>query len=57
MKGGISPLSGKHVVVIGAGGAGKAVAYGAKQRGAIVFIANRHYGKNLLSSTNTALLA
>eukprot|EP00250_Pteridium_aquilinum_P004369 c14583_g1_i2 orf=253-1791(+) len=42
-KGGHSPLFGKYVVVIGAGGAGKAIAYGAKQRGASVFIANRHY--------------
>lgn len=42
-RGGISPLFGKYVVVIGAGGAGKAIAYGAKQRGATVFIANRHF--------------
>lgn len=33
-------------MVIGAGGAGKAVAYGAKVKGAKVVIANRTYGKN-----------
>eukprot|EP01018_Ginkgo_biloba_P010731 Gb_22470 [translate_table: standard] len=38
-----SPLSGKLFVVIGAGGAGKALAYGAKQKGARVAIANRNY--------------
>ncbi|KAI5074116.1 hypothetical protein GOP47_0010077 [Adiantum capillus-veneris] len=38
-----SPLSGRYFVVIGAGGAGKALAYGAKSRGAKVFIANRSY--------------
>jgi 3-dehydroquinate dehydratase/shikimate dehydrogenase len=32
-------------VVIGAGGAGKALAYGAKEKGARVVIANRTYGK------------
>jgi len=32
-------------VVIGAGGAGKALAYGAKDKGARVVIANRTYGK------------
>ncbi|KAK1267185.1 hypothetical protein QJS04_geneDACA009151 [Acorus gramineus] len=36
-----SPLAGKLFVVIGAGGAGKALAYGAKQKGAKVVIANR----------------
>lgn len=39
-----SPLAGKLLVVIGAGGAGKALAYGAKQKGARVVIANRTYG-------------
>ena len=39
-----SPLSGKLFVVIGAGGAGKALAYGAKEKGAKVVIANRTYG-------------
>ncbi|KAL5712830.1 hypothetical protein ACHQM5_014958 [Ranunculus cassubicifolius] len=38
-----SPLSGKIFVVIGAGGAGKALAYGAKAKGARVVIANRTY--------------
>ncbi|VVA96184.1 unnamed protein product [Arabis nemorensis] len=38
-----SPLSGKTVVVIGAGGAGKALAFGAKEKGAKVVIANRTY--------------
>ncbi|KAF3547761.1 hypothetical protein DY000_02003717 [Brassica cretica] len=38
-----SPLAGKTVVVIGAGGAGKALAYGAKEKGARVVIANRTY--------------
>ena len=41
---GLSPLSGRYFIVIGAGGAGKAIAYGAKQRGAKVIIANRNYG-------------
>lgn len=40
----ISPLAGKLFVVIGAGGAGKALAYGAKGKGARVVIANRTYG-------------
>ncbi|XVF38621.1 hypothetical protein REPUB_Repub20aG0118200 [Reevesia pubescens] len=38
-----SPLAGKLFVVIGAGGAGKAFAYGAKQKGVRVVIANRTY--------------
>lgn len=37
----ISPLAGKVFVVIGAGGAGKALAYGGKAKGARVVIANR----------------
>lgn len=36
-----SPLQGKTFVVIGAGGAGKALAFGAKARGAHVIVANR----------------
>lgn len=40
-----SPLANKLFVVIGAGGAGKALAYGAKEKGARVVIANRTYGK------------
>lgn len=39
-----SPLAGRLFVVIGAGGAGKALAYGAKEKGARVVIANRTYG-------------
>lgn len=38
-----SPLAGRLFVVIGAGGAGKALAYGAKQKGARIAIANRTY--------------
>ncbi|KAI3920179.1 hypothetical protein MKX01_017836 [Papaver californicum] len=38
-----SPLAGKLFVVIGAGGAGKALAYGAKAKGARIVIANRTY--------------
>lgn len=41
----VSPLAGRLFVVIGAGGAGKALAYGAKEKGAKVVIANRTYGK------------
>ena len=44
-----SPLAGKLFVVIGAGGAGKALAYGAKQKGARVVISNRTYGMSLSS--------
>ncbi|KAL0289898.1 UNVERIFIED_CONTAM: Bifunctional 3-dehydroquinate dehydratase/shikimate dehydrogenase, chloroplastic [Sesamum calycinum] len=40
-----SPLAGKLFVVIGAGGAGKALAYGAKRKGAKVVIANRTYDR------------
>ncbi|XP_062084611.1 bifunctional 3-dehydroquinate dehydratase/shikimate dehydrogenase, chloroplastic-like isoform X2 [Humulus lupulus] len=40
-----SPLAGKLFVVIGAGGAGKALAYGGKEKGARVVIANRTYDK------------
>lgn len=41
--GNTSPLSGRLFVVVGAGGAGKALAYGAKEKGARVVIANRNY--------------
>ncbi|PWZ34585.1 hypothetical protein Zm00014a_008719 [Zea mays] len=41
----ISPLAGRLIVVVGAGGAGKAIAYGAKEKGARVVIANRTYEK------------
>ncbi|OMO55299.1 Dehydroquinase class I [Corchorus olitorius] len=40
-----SPLAGRIFVVIGAGGAGKALAYGAYERGARVVVANRTYDK------------
>lgn len=40
-----SPLAGKLFVVIGAGGAGKALAYGAKEKGARIVIANRTFSK------------
>lgn len=40
-----SPLDGKTFVLIGAGGAGRAIAFGAKSRGARVLIFNRNYGK------------
>lgn len=33
---GVSPIEGKRALILGAGGAGKAVAYGLKKRGAIV---------------------
>lgn len=42
-----SPLTGKLFVVMGAGGAGKALAFGGKEKGARVVVANRTYGKNL----------
>ncbi|KDP40034.1 hypothetical protein JCGZ_02032 [Jatropha curcas] len=40
-----SPLAGKLFVVVGAGGAGKALAYGAQEKGARVVIANRTYDR------------
>lgn len=42
----VSPLAGRLIVVVGAGGAGKAVAYGAKEKGARVVVANRTYGNS-----------
>ena len=39
--GAASPLKGMQVVVLGAGGAGRALAFGALQRGAHITIANR----------------
>ncbi|KAH9552617.1 hypothetical protein CY35_09G075800 [Sphagnum magellanicum] len=44
-EGASSPLKGKLFVVIGAGGAGKALAFGARERGARVVIANRNFGR------------
>ncbi|XP_075487097.1 bifunctional 3-dehydroquinate dehydratase/shikimate dehydrogenase, chloroplastic-like isoform X3 [Primulina tabacum] len=40
-----SPLAGKLFIVIGAGGAGKSIAYGAKEKGARVVVANRTYDR------------
>lgn len=40
-----SPLAGKLFVVMGAGGAGKALAFGGKEKGARVVVANRTYDK------------
>ncbi|KAL6223092.1 hypothetical protein ACLB2K_006482 [Fragaria x ananassa] len=40
-----SPLAGRLFVIMGAGGAGKALAYGAKQKGARIIIANRKYDR------------
>lgn len=39
--GGERPLAGRRVVVLGAGGTGRALAFGAQQRGATVVVANR----------------
>lgn len=38
-----SPIAGKIFVLVGAGGAGRALAFGAKSRGARVIIFNRNY--------------
>lgn len=40
-----SPIAGKLFVLVGAGGAGRAIAFGAKSRGARVVIFNRNFGK------------
>ncbi|KAF3785944.1 Bifunctional 3-dehydroquinate dehydratase/shikimate dehydrogenase [Nymphaea thermarum] len=45
-----SPLEGKLLLVIGAGGAGKALAYGAKVKGARVFITDLISAKSFASS-------
>ncbi|XP_004242317.3 bifunctional 3-dehydroquinate dehydratase/shikimate dehydrogenase, chloroplastic [Solanum lycopersicum] len=39
----VSPIAGKLFVLVGAGGAGRAIAFGAKSRGARVVIFNRKY--------------
>nr|BAI40147.1 dehydroquinate dehydratase/shikimate:NADP oxidoreductase [Diospyros kaki] len=44
-NGSVSPLAGRLFVVIGAGGAAKALAYGGKEKGARVVVANRTYEK------------
>ena len=36
-------MAGKRVVVLGAGGAGRALAFGAVEKGAHVIIANRYH--------------
>ncbi|KAI4301861.1 hypothetical protein L6164_035099 [Bauhinia variegata] len=43
--GSCSPLAGKLFVIMGAGGAGKALAYGGKEKGARVVVANRTHAK------------
>lgn len=40
------PLRGLRVLVVGAGGAGRALAFGAKDKGAEVLIANRTDGES-----------
>lgn len=52
-----SPLAGKLFIVIGAGGAGKALAYGAKEKGARVVIANRTYGSFQLHIVSVLLFS
>ncbi|CAK9178055.1 unnamed protein product [Ilex paraguariensis] len=41
-----SPVAGKLFVLVGAGGAARAMAFGAKSRGARIVIFNRNFGKN-----------
>ncbi|MFA5301131.1 MAG: hypothetical protein WC395_00400 [Bacteroidales bacterium] len=45
-------LSGKHVLVIGAGGAGRAAALGMEQAGALVYMANRTVREGLYPLTS-----
>ncbi|GJZ04656.1 bifunctional 3-dehydroquinate dehydratase/shikimate dehydrogenase, chloroplastic-like protein [Tanacetum coccineum] len=40
-----SPIVGRLFVLVGAGGAGRALAFGAKSKGARVVIFNRNFGK------------
>lgn len=47
VAGDISPLAGKLFVVLGAGGAGKSLAYGAAKKGARVVVSHRTYGSFL----------
>jgi len=44
-------LAGKQFVVVGAGGAGRAIAVGAKSRGARVIIFDIDLGKNTILSS------
>lgn len=56
----VTPLAGRLLVVVGAGGAGKAIAYGAKEKGARIVVANRTYGKFFfvfVSETKCSMLA
>ena len=39
------PLNGKNVALLGAGGAARAIAFGLKERGALITIYNRNYGR------------
>jgi len=41
----VTPLAGKRVLLLGAGGAARAIAFGLRERGAAVRIANRDRGK------------
>jgi shikimate dehydrogenase len=41
----VRPLSGARLLLLGAGGAGRAIAYGAREHGALVTIANRDAAK------------
>lgn len=52
---GSSPLQGKTVCVVGAGGAGRALAFGAASKGAKVIIANRWGGLSIFPSLNSIL--
>jgi len=58
-SGSSSPLAGRTFVLVGAGGAGRALAFGAKQRGAHVIIANRNYerAKSLANSVGGEAIA
>lgn len=40
----VSPLAGKEFVLVGAGGAGRALAFGAKTRGARIVIFDINFG-------------
>lgn len=56
----VTPLAGRLLLVVGAGGAGKAIAYGAKEKGARIVVANRTYGKFFfvfVSETKCSMLA
>lgn len=44
----LSPLAGKQFVLVGAGGAGRAIAFGAKLRGARVVVFDIDFGRILM---------